>query len=82
MKTLLTNLVDLIKDLLDGSAKLNQINSKLNLIIQNQELLAHYLGMTPGGATSEELAALFDRIKAAKEQVVQFDQQTTNPPSV
>ncbi len=77
MKTILSNLTDLIKQLLNSST-----NAKLDVIMHQQELIMAYLGMTPGGATPEDLDALGAKIKVAKEAIQQFDSQTTNPPAV
>lgn len=89
--TLVDKFVDAIKDLLNGDSGLGEIKAtladlseqqnlmdlKLDHILLNQELVAAYLGLTPGGATAEDLDALGARIKAAKEQIANFDKTTT-----
>ena len=94
MKKFLEQLADLVKDILNGNSilldiqnrqsklddHLTAIEAKLDHVLLNQELLAAYLGLTPGGATAEELDALGARIQKTKEQIAQFDQSTTQQP--
>ncbi len=53
------------------------IEAKLDHVLLNQELLGAYLGLTPGGATSEDLSSLGERIKTMKERIAAFDKQVT-----
>ncbi len=91
MKTLLSNIADLLKDILNGNSilldiknrqgqldfHLSAIEAKIDHVLLNQELLGAYLGLTPGGATAEDLDALGARIQKAREQIAQFDRNTT-----
>lgn len=84
MKTLLSSIKELLLEVFGGRDDVKKLNDKLDavlvsldLIIANQASLAVYLGMQEGvGATPEELTALGNRIKAARKQLVDFDEQT------
>ncbi len=79
MKTLLKQIAEALAEILESSGVkgIPLINSKLDHILLNQEALAAYLGMSPAGATPEELDALAARIKASKEAIQKFGQSTT-----
>ncbi len=61
----------------ESDSKQALLDAKIEHVLANQALLAAYLGMTPGGATAEDLDALGARIEAVKEAITNFSSQTT-----
>jgi hypothetical protein len=91
MKKFLEQLADLITNLFNENSilldiknrqnklddHLGAVEAKLDHVLLNQELLNAYLGLTPGGATAEDLDTLGAKLQKLKERIAQFDQSTT-----